>query len=144
MNRSHQHPRRADSTLRTACLSEGLLQRMQIAVLRQLLNGADLGARHLHHRNKAAIHKLIIDQHGAGTTFALTATLLSPGQLKVITQNIEQPLDGVRLYCPLFAIYLERNRPLHGTSAVSRRLILSDESPVCAIWARMSSASRGT
>src|SRR4029079_5453394 len=87
----HQHPRRADPALGTACDQERVLQVGQPATgAGETLDGAHDRAVDLAHRDQAAHDGLTVDQHGAGAALALAATLLGPGEAEVLAQDVEQ------------------------------------------------------
>ena len=63
-------------------VDEGLLQRMQRAVVGQALDGGDLGAVLHDGQGQAGIDAPAVDQHRAGAALAVVAALLGAGQVE--------------------------------------------------------------
>ena len=77
----HDHPRRTEAALHRPVLNEGLLQRMQLAILGQPLNGfhpRSIGATGL---EDAGAYCLAIHDDRAGPAVALAAAILGPCEM---------------------------------------------------------------
>src|SRR4051794_33969430 len=72
-HRSHDLPWRAIAALERIMLNEGLLHRMQAAVLRQSLNRGDRLALRHHRESEAGIDPPAVEQNRAGATLAKVA-----------------------------------------------------------------------
>ena len=96
--------RRAIAALEGVMIDEGLLQRMQRAVLRKPLDRGDACAI-LHDRQRQAGNNApAVDQHGAGAALALVATLFRAGQIEMLAQHVEQRrarIERQRAVCPV-------------------------------------------
>ena len=77
--RGHDDARRADSALHRAVIQKRLLQRMQFAVLRKVLDGFDLRSVRLEGRIDATHHGCAIHQHRANTALGLVAPNFGSG-----------------------------------------------------------------
>ena len=62
---------------------------MQITAGPQALNGRDLLPVGGDRQDKAAIHASAVEQHGARAALPAVAPLLSPGQVQVLAQRVE-------------------------------------------------------
>src|SRR5690349_15758250 len=65
-DRGHHHARRAEAALQTVVLLERGLHGMELVAAREPFDGGDLGALRLDGEHVAALHRLAVDQHGAG------------------------------------------------------------------------------
>ena len=95
--RGHDHARRAVAALQCAHVPERLLQRVQLAVAREALDGRDLLAGEVADFPLARARRLAIDQDGAGAALAFAAAVLAAGQIEIVAQHAEQRALGVRL-----------------------------------------------
>jgi hypothetical protein len=75
-------------------LDEGLLQRMQLACLRQAFDGRDLRAVLHHRQGQARIDAPAVEEDGAGAALAVIAALLRPGEVEMKPQRVEQRGPG--------------------------------------------------
>jgi AraC-like DNA-binding protein len=81
--------------LERVLVSEGPLDRVQLAVgSGQALHGGDRPARALHDQGQAPVHPAPVDEHGARAACALVASLLGPGQPRLLAQPVEQGGPG--------------------------------------------------
>ena len=64
--RGHQHPRRAEAALQRVQLVEALLDRVELAVDLERLDGADLVPLAHHRERRARLDRLAVHQHDAG------------------------------------------------------------------------------
>ena len=85
-------------------VDEGLLHRMQRAVLGQALDGGDLGAVLHHGKGQARNDAPFVDQHRAGAALAVVAALLGASQIEIFAERIKQSRPGSEGNTPLDAI----------------------------------------
>src|SRR5262249_6438025 len=90
--RGQQERRRAVAALRRAEIGEGVLQWMQLAVLRQSLDGANVAAVALLRQHETREHRLAIQVDGARTTFAELAAVLRAAEAQILAQDFEERL----------------------------------------------------
>ena len=102
-----QHARCADPALRTARLQEGLLQSAQALAIGHSFDRSHARPFNLAQRHHAGVDDLAVEQHGAGSAFALAAPSLVPGETQVFTQNVEQPAHPGRFDLRFLAVYGE-------------------------------------
>src|SRR5437763_12347105 len=87
---SDHKARSAESALRAIVIHEGLLHRMQFAILHQRLNRDDGLALRLNGQHGAGIDGLVVEQHGAGSTLAAVANPFRSGDIEVVAERVEQ------------------------------------------------------
>src|SRR5262245_35671743 len=92
--RGHQHPGDAEAALGHAVADEGVLQRMERALLAEPLDGLHRPAARLHREHQAARDRLAVQVHGAGAAVAGAAALLRPGEAEALAERIEQGVVG--------------------------------------------------
>ena len=102
--RRHHHAGDAVAALAGAGLVEGLLQHAEFAGFRQRLDGLDLRALRLRHRQQARLHQHAVDEHRTGAAFAGAAAFLIAGEIEVVAQEIEQALVRLRAARDLAAV----------------------------------------
>src|SRR5215813_11173929 len=91
VDRRHDHARRAVAALQPMMLAERFLHRMQRPVLlRQPLDGGDVGALDLPREHGARLHRLAVDMHDAGTALRGVATHMGAGEPQVLAQELHQ------------------------------------------------------
>ena len=75
-------------------LHEGLLERVQLAVLREPLDGRDASTVELDREGETGVHGAAVGDHGAGAAVAGAAALLRPGEAEVIAEDVQEPGFG--------------------------------------------------
>src|SRR5262249_48138496 len=103
----HDHAGCAVAALHRPDLQKGFLQRVELAVSLQALDGGDLLARASLNAGDAGPGGLAVDEHRAGAAAALAAAVLAPGQVQVVPQDAEQAPPGVGLDAPPRPVYLQ-------------------------------------
>src|SRR6478609_181985 len=88
-------------------------------------HGVTVGAER---RDQAAMHRLAVDQHGAGTTVAGVAALLD-AEMAEFAQERAQALSGLRRFKELLAIDLERHA--YAVPCNSLRISSASRSVIC-------------
>ena len=99
----HDHAGGAEAALEGLRIEEGLLHRMQRAVLGQPLDGGDLAAGGAEGRHQAGMHRLAVEPDRAGAAIAGIAALLD-AEHAAIAQEGAQALSGRRLGGEQFAV----------------------------------------
>src|SRR5579862_9312810 len=93
-NRRHHHAALAIAALRHVEVEPGLLHRMQLAVLRQRLDGGDLLSADGADRHLAGARGDAVDVHGAGAALGDAATIFGAGQADGVADDPEQRCVG--------------------------------------------------
>src|SRR6267142_567386 len=91
----HHHPRRAVPALQPVLVPERFLDGVELAVLLQALHGADLRAVRLDREHRARLHRLDVEQHGAGAAVRGVAADVRPGQAQVLAQEVDEQQPGL-------------------------------------------------
>ena len=132
--RAHQHPRRAVAALERVVLVERLLQRRQLAVLAEPLDGLDARAVRLDGEQHAALHEHAVEDHRARAAVAGVAADVAAGQVEVVAQEMDEEL--ARLDVALVGRPVDGDRDVHQRVAASlrgaRREDLGEVRPVLA------------
>ena len=74
--RGHDHPRGAEPTLESRSVQKPLLHRMQVLRRAESLDGGDFAALGAEGGGDAAVNRIAVEPHRAGTAIACVATLL--------------------------------------------------------------------
>src|SRR5579863_9040707 len=93
----HDKPRCTETALRSIVIDECLLDGMQTLALHQRFDGGDRIALRLNGQNRARVDGPVVHEHSAGTAFSAIAHTLGAGDLKLITERIEQSDAGLKL-----------------------------------------------
>jgi hypothetical protein len=104
VERGQQHPRGAEPALQSVMLVEGLLERMELAVLRQPLHGRQLGAVGLHGQHQARPRGLPVDEDRAGPADAVLAPDVGPREPEVLADEVDEQLAGRAAALPRGAV----------------------------------------
>ena len=89
------------------------VQRVRFA---QRFDGLDPSAGHLADGNETAIDRLSVDQHRAGSALPLAATFFRSGKVEILTQNVDQSLEGLTLVEPRLAVNAQSDHAWLGRS----------------------------
>src|SRR6266498_4249101 len=108
--RAYQHPRGAVAALEGVVIGERLLQRRELAVLGESLDGLDLCTVGLDRQQHAALHEEAVHEHGTGTTVAGVAADVASGQIEVVTDEMDEETSRVHLALVRLAVDLDRDR----------------------------------
>ena len=81
---------RAIAALEAVGFDKGGLQRVQLIVIGDALDGRNLSALVLHGERETGVDAFAVRKHGAGAARALIAALLGPCQPDVFAQSVEQ------------------------------------------------------
>src|SRR5919198_26971 len=110
LDAGHDHPRRAEAALERVALPERLLQRMQLAVLRQALDRRDLAAVGLDGEHGARLHREPVDVDRAGAADGRVAADLRSGEPEVVAEEVDEQRPRLDLRLVPDAVDGERNR----------------------------------
>ena len=90
-------PGGAEPALKRLRIEKRLLHRMRAAVGREAFDGGDGMAVGAEGRDQAAVHRLAVDQHGAGAAVAGVAAFLD-AEMPELAQERAQALSGARAF----------------------------------------------
>ena len=90
--RRQDHARGAEPALRAGVVEERLLEQVQLAVDREPAHGRDLTAVGLDGEHQARVHRLAVEQDGAGPADPLAAAELDLGGAGLGAQQLQQRL----------------------------------------------------
>jgi len=80
IGRGHDEARRAEAALQAVLVPERLLQRMKLSILGHALDRGEVAAFGLNGEHRAALHRLSIDEDGAGAALARVAADVCAGE----------------------------------------------------------------
>ena len=89
------HARGAEPALKGLRVEKRLLHRVRAAIAGEAFDGGDGMAVGAEGGDQAAVHRLAVDQHGAGAAIAGVATLLD-AEMPELAQESSQALPGAR------------------------------------------------
>ena len=123
----HDHARRAVAALQRVAILEGLLDRMQRAVLGgERLDGADLVAGGLHREGQARAAGLAVDQHRAGAADAVLAADMGAGEAELVAEEIGEEHANADVALDLLAVDRERDaRPSDRLRPAGRQALIA-------------------
>src|SRR5262245_31173610 len=88
----HEHAGNAEAALGHTQAHEGVLERVQDAVLAQPLDRGHGSSAHLHGQHEAACHRLAVEMDGARAAIARAAPFLGSGEAQLLPQGVEERL----------------------------------------------------
>jgi hypothetical protein len=86
----HHHPRRAVAALQPVLLPETFLNGVKLPVLLQALDGGELVAVGLDGKHGAGLHRLSVEENGAGAAVGGVAANVRPGQPEIFPKEVHQ------------------------------------------------------
>ena len=104
-HRRHDHARRAVAALKAVLFPEPGLDRMQIAVLCQPLDGRDLRPAGLDREDRARLRAAAVDDHRAGAALAGVAADVRAGQAQLLAQEVHQQQPGFNVRLADLAVH---------------------------------------
>jgi hypothetical protein len=108
------HPRRAEAALNRPVLNKRSLEGVEVSIhISQSLNGGDAHSLRLHDRKDAGIDGLSIDENGAGAAFPHATAFLCSGELKLISENLQERQAGFNLDLYRLAIQFKMDGLFH-------------------------------
>src|SRR5262249_5810071 len=93
-------------------LSEGVLQRGELAVGAEALDRLNRGAVGLDRQHHAALQKRPVDDHRAGAAVAGIAADVRAGEVKVVAEKVDEQAPGLDLSLVGRAVHLDADRRL--------------------------------
>ena len=120
------HAGGAEAALESLRVEEGLLQRMRATLAAKSFKGGDRVPFGAERRDQAAVHRLAVDQHGAGAAIAGVAALLD-AEMAELAQKGAQALPGAGSFRELPAVDVES----HGCALSSARISSASRSVMC-------------
>src|SRR2546427_219216 len=105
----HDHARRAEAALEPVLLPEALLDRMQLAVLREALDRRDGGAVGLDREHRARLHRLAVHEDHARAALARVAADVGSGEPDDLPDVVHQQKARLDLVTRFLAV----DRHLH-------------------------------
>src|SRR4051812_21668454 len=122
------HAGGAEAALKTLRIEEGLLHRMRPAVTAEAFDRRDRAPVGAEGRDQAAMHRVAVQQHGAGAAIAGVAALLH-AEMAELAQERAQALAGARALRKRLAVDVEA----HGGGAPrsSSRISSASRSVIC-------------
>src|SRR3984885_11577372 len=100
------HARGAEAALKSLRIQERLLHRMNGRLAGKAFDGGYRVTCGAERRNQAAMHRFVVEQHGAGAAIAGVAAFLD-AEMAELAQERAQALPGARLLFEILAIDLE-------------------------------------
>src|SRR2546426_7522523 len=91
----HDHPGSAEAALEPVLLPEALLDRVQLAVLRQTLDGHDIRAVHLDREEVAGFHRLAVHEDRARAALARVTADVRSGEAHGLANVVDQEQAGL-------------------------------------------------
>src|SRR3954451_3513577 len=91
----HEEAGGAVAALQAVGVGERLLQRVELAVLGQPLDGLDVQVVGLDAEHEAGARRLALDEHGAGATDAVLAADVRAGEAEVVAQHVGERAPGL-------------------------------------------------
>src|SRR5207249_263837 len=117
----HDHARRAETALEPVLLPEPLLDRVQLAVLRQSLDRHDVGAVRLDREEVAGFDGLTVHQNRAGAALAGVAADVRPGEAHGLADVVHQEQPGLHFVAVALAVDRHLDWQFHDSSSGIRR-----------------------
>src|SRR5262249_8448902 len=115
----HDHAWSADAALGAALFDEGALQRVAAAEPFDRRHACAVDVREWH---QAGVDRRAVDEHRARAALPFSAPFLRAGEPAVLAQDVEQPLQGVRVEPPTGAVQREAHAiSFSGVAGIARR-----------------------
>src|SRR5579862_534064 len=111
---SQHKSRSAKTALRRIVLDEGLLNRMQLALLRQRFNGHNGLSQGVNREYRAGIDQFVVQQDSTRSAFAAIANSFGASDGEVITKGVQQSDSRLKICVIRLAIDGELHRDLAG------------------------------
>src|ERR1051326_1080100 len=108
--------RRADAALEAAVLDEALLDRMELAVFREPLDGRDLAAVGENRGRDTRADHLAVHQHRAGAADADAAAFFRAGEPEIVAQKIDHHAIRVDFLLHFFSVDAQAYFFLHASA----------------------------
>src|SRR5262249_53573719 len=86
----HNHAGGAEAALQTVLFPEAILDRVELAVLREAFDGRDVRTIGLHRENSAGLDRLAVNLDGAGTALRRVAPNVRAGETEHVANVMNQ------------------------------------------------------
>src|SRR6266852_3643035 len=117
----HDHPGRAEPALQPVFLPEPLLDRVQLAVLRQPLDRHDVGAVHLDGEEVARLDGLAVHEDRARAALAGVTADVRPGEAHGLADVVHQEKAGLHFVAVALAVDRHLDWQFHDSPSGIRR-----------------------
>src|SRR6267143_869662 len=117
----HDHAGRAEPALEPVLLPEPLLNRVELAVLRQPLDRHDVGAVRLDGEEGAGLDGLAVHDDRAGAALARVTADVRPGEADGLADVVDQEQAGLDFMAVALAVDRHLDWQFHGSSSGIRR-----------------------
>ena len=91
-------------------IGERLLQRVQLAVLRQSFNRLDPRSVGLDREHHAALHQHTVHEYRAGTAVSRVAADVTAGEIEIVADEMDQEAPGIDLALEALPVDVDRDR----------------------------------
>jgi hypothetical protein len=118
----HDHARSAIAALEAMALPETLLNRMELAIVGEPLDGRDVGTLRLHGEHGAGFDRGAVDVDRTCPAIAGLATDVGPRQMKVLPDEVDQ--ESPRLDVIGYLTSVDGHGHIHGGTFQPRRRTL--------------------
>src|SRR2546425_8604777 len=117
----HDHAGRAEAALEPVLLPEPLLDRVELAVLRQPLDRHDVGAVRLDGEERAGLDGLAVHEDRARAALAGVTADVGPGEAHRLADVVHQEQAGLDFVAVALAVDRHLDWQFHGSSSGIRR-----------------------
>src|SRR6266404_2420598 len=117
----HDHAGGAEPALQPVLLPKPHLDRVQLAVLRQSLDGHDVGAVHLDREEGAGLEGLAVHEDSARAALARIAADVCPGEAHGLADVVDQEQAGLDFVAVALAVDRHLDWQFHDSSSGIRR-----------------------
>ena len=114
----HQHPGRAEAALQRVLLVEALLDRVELAVDLERLDGADLVALAHRRQHRARLDRLAVHQHDAGAAVGRVAAPVGAGQAERLADEVDEQQARLDVARDLLAV--DGDRDVHESGLLAQ------------------------
>ena len=104
-----QQTGRAVATLQAVRIAESSLNRIELAIFFEALNGRDLRPVSLHRKHRAGLYRQAVHQHGTSTAVRRVATDVRAGEVACLPQKLDQQHARLDLTRVGLAVHLDIN-----------------------------------
>jgi hypothetical protein len=109
------------AALESVLLDERGLERMQLLLVRQPLDGRDLGSIARDREHEAAVRAAPVEQHRAGAALPVIAPLLGSGEAEPLPQWVEQRGACIDRQAAILSVHAQGDSPPAERARSSRR-----------------------
>ena len=125
----HHHPGRAEAALQAVAAHEALLDRVEDAVLLEVLDGAHLVAAGHRGQHRAGLDRLAVHPGHAGAAVAGVAAPVGAGEPELVAQEVHEQQPALDLAGDALAVDGHRHLHVSRSSLVVVALVARDAGP---------------